>query len=85
MPDVRREAAMRRNEVLSQAIRILTEHGFMPVIEQGRHIKVRWFDGERQQQLIVPCTPSDHRALLNSRSVLKRIIRNSGMVERSAP
>jgi hypothetical protein len=77
---------MRRNELVSQAIRILTEHGFTPVVEQGRHIKVGWFDGERWQELIVPRTPSDHRALLNSRSHLRRIIRRSStMAERPAP
>jgi hypothetical protein len=68
---------MRRNELVSQAIRILTEHGFAPFVEQGRHIKVRWFDGERRQQFIIPRTPSDHRALLNSRSDLRRILRRS--------
>jgi hypothetical protein len=70
---------MRRNEVLSQAIRMLTEHGFTPVIEQGRHIKVRWFDGERRQ-IVMSRSSSDHRAPLNSRAHLSRIIRNSSTV-----
>jgi hypothetical protein len=71
---------MRRNELVRQAVQVLTAHGFTPAVEQGRHIKIRWFDGERRQQLIVSRSSSDHRALLNSLSTLRRIIRNSGAV-----
>ena len=68
----------RANELVCEAVEILTAHGFTPTVSNGRHIKIRWFDRARRFTLIVPATPSDHRARLNSRAVLRRILRANG-------
>jgi hypothetical protein len=53
-------------------------HGFVPRIpENGKHIKLRWFDAGRRYTLVISRTPSDNYARQNSRATLKRILRNA--------
>ena len=69
----------RAAELVHDAVTMLRDRGFVPTVSNGgKHTKVRWFDQGRRFTLYIPATPSDHRARLNSRAVLKRILRNGG-------
>ena len=69
----------RAAELVNDAVSLLRDRGFVPTVSNGgKHTKVRWFDQGRRFTLYIPATPSDHRARLNSRAVLKRILRNGG-------
>jgi hypothetical protein len=69
----------RTNDLVRDATELLATHGFTPIVTNGgKHLKIRWFDHGRRYTLIVPATPSDKRARLNSRAVLRRILRNGG-------
>jgi hypothetical protein len=69
----------RASELVYDAVALLRDHGLTPTVSNGgKHIRVRWFDQGRRYTLYVPSTPSDHRARLNSRAVLRRILRNNG-------
>jgi hypothetical protein len=70
----------RARELVSDARAILAEHGLTPTVDtSGRHLKVRWTDDQgRQRFLVVPQTPSGFRTRLNSRAMLRRLLRNGG-------
>jgi hypothetical protein len=69
----------RAEELVRDAITLLRRHGFSPTVSNGgKHLKVRWFDQGRSYTLIIPQSPSDHRARLNSRAMLRRILRANG-------
>jgi len=71
----------RAAELVDDAVTTLRAHGFVPTVSNGgKHTKVRWFDHGRRFTLYIPATPGDHRARLNSRAVLKRILRNGRTV-----
>ena len=66
----------RADELVDDAVSLLKSRGFTPVVSNGgRHVRVRWVDRGRRYTLYVPSTPSDHRARLNSRTVLRRLLR----------
>jgi len=70
----------RASELVHDAVTLLRDHGFVPTVcINGKHTKVRWFDQGRCYTLFIPATPSDVRARLNSRAVLRRILRTNGM------
>ena len=69
----------RATELVHDAVTLLRDRGFVPTVSNGgKHVRVRWFDRGRRYTLYVPATPSDHRARLNSRAVLRRILRSNG-------
>ena len=69
----------RAHELVTDAVALLQDCGFRPVVSNGgKHIRVRWFDQGRRYTLYIPASPSDHRTRLNSRAVLRRILRNNG-------
>jgi len=69
----------RATELVDDAVAMLRDCGFVPTVSNGgKHTRVRWFDHGRRFTLYIPATPSDHRARLNSRAVLKRILRRNG-------
>jgi len=69
----------RATELVRDAVTLLQEHGFLPTVSNGgKHMRVRWFDRGRRYTLYVPATPSDKRARLNSRAILRRILRSNG-------
>jgi hypothetical protein len=75
----------RARELVDDAVAILMANGFTPSVSNGgRHLKIRWHDHGRRFTLIVPASPSDQRARLNSRAVLKRILRANGNGGRDA-
>ena len=66
----------RARELLNDTLAILATHGFKPTVDnKGRHVKVRWNDAGRPFLFILPQSPSDPRARLNSRAVLRRLLR----------
>jgi hypothetical protein len=69
----------RATELVCDAVALLRGRGFAPTVSNGgKHIKVRWFDQGRRYTLIIPQSPSDRRSRLNSRAVLRRILRANG-------
>ena len=69
----------RTSELVHDAVTMLRDRGFIPIVSNGgRHLRVCWFDGGRRYTLFIPASPSDRRARLNSRAVLRRILRNGG-------
>jgi len=69
----------RAAELVHDAVSLLQDRGFAPTVSNGgKHTRVRWFDHGRRFTLYIPATPSDHRARLNSKAVLKRILRRNG-------
>jgi hypothetical protein len=68
----------RSEELIADALALLHAHGFVPRIqENGKHIKVRWFDAGRRYTLIISRSPGDSHARQASRATLKRILRTS--------
>jgi hypothetical protein len=65
------------NAMVDEAVTLLIERGFKPVIKQGRHYKVQWMDNGNRRMLVIARSPSDFRAVRNNRAVLRRLIRNS--------
>ena len=67
------------NEMVQEALAILTAHGCKPIVERGRrtrHIKIWWWDRSGRKRLfIAPRSPSDYRARHNARALLHRLIR----------
>jgi hypothetical protein len=69
----------RAQELIYDAIHLLRTHGFTPTVGNGgKHVRVRWFDRGRRYTLFIPASPSDRRSRLNSRAVLRRILRANG-------
>jgi len=69
----------RAEELIRDAVVLLQDRGFVPTVSNGgKHVRVRWFDHGRRYTLYVPASPSDQRARLNSRAVLRRILRSNG-------
>jgi hypothetical protein len=69
----------RAAELVHDAVSLLRDRGFVPTVSNGgRHLRICWFDSGRRYTLYIPSTPSDHRARLNSRATLRRILRSNG-------
>ena len=69
----------RAAELVHDAVVMLRDRGFVPTVSNGgKHVRVRWVDDGRRYTLYIPASPSDHRTRLNSRAVLRRILRNNG-------
>jgi hypothetical protein len=63
------------NEVLRDALGGLDAAGIKPTVSYGKHAKVSWHDATgRRLVLVVSTSPSDTRARLNSRAVLRRLL-----------
>jgi hypothetical protein len=66
-----------KNDLLDDAVEMIREAGYEPRVTNGRHHKVRWTDHQdRQHCLVVSVSPSSRRARLQSRAVLRRLLRN---------
>jgi hypothetical protein len=64
-----------RNELLEEALATVRAAGFEPSVERNRHWKVRWTDQRgRSQLLVIAFSPSDRRARMQSRAVLRRLL-----------
>jgi hypothetical protein len=67
---------MRRpsNELVRDAVKILTAHGFEPTVNTGKHIKLIWFAHGQRRMLTISKSPSDWRARMRSRMILRRLM-----------
>ena len=64
-----------RNDLLNEALEMIRAAGFEPDIAHNRHWKISWIDQRGQRQcLVVASSPSDRRARLGSRSVLRKLL-----------
>lgn len=62
--------------VLAELVSAGVEHR----VDQGKHYKVRFWVGGRQYTYVVARTTSDHRAILNARTGVRRILRDLGVL-----
>ena len=64
---------------LETLYRELNEYGIKPKTEiGGKHVHIRWSVNGHNYTYTTSCTPSDHRAMLNARSDIRRILRTAG-------
>jgi hypothetical protein len=69
---------IRANGIVRMTVDMLEARGFTPTIKNGgKHLKIRWHDGNRSFTVIVSRSPSDRRAINNARATLRKILRNS--------
>lgn len=73
------------NDHLKMAVRELTNVGIKPEIEKtnGGHTVILWEVGGRSQRIVTSSTPSDHRAGLNVRARVRRLLRDAGVYDRT--
>jgi hypothetical protein len=66
-------------ELVREAIVMLTGAGLVGDVDlDGRHYKVHWRVNGHKRSLIISKTPSGPHALVNSRTTLKRLLRQDG-------
>jgi hypothetical protein len=66
----------RRSPLVDDAVAVLSASGHAADVDlDGAHIKVRWVANGRKHLLVIARTPSDRRACANSRSALRRLLR----------
>ena len=68
----------RHNGIVRMTLDTLAAHGITPVLRNGgKHLKIRWHDGNRTFTVVISRSPSDRNAANNARRTLKRILRNN--------
>jgi hypothetical protein len=66
------------SRLVEDALAALRAQGIAATVEHGRHIKVRFTNAQGKRcLLVVAFSPSDRRAIKNSRAVLRRLLRRS--------
>jgi hypothetical protein len=64
-----------KHEILEEALSTIRAAGFEPSIVRNRHWKISWIDRRgRKQVLTVAASPSDYRARVQSRALLRRLL-----------
>jgi hypothetical protein len=64
-----------KTELLDEALIMIRAAGFTPSVTRNRHWKVSWIDRQgRTRLLVVARSPSDRRARMQSRAVLRRLL-----------
>jgi len=67
----------RANPLVLEALNTLKARGLVPCVgKRGKHIKIRWVNQGRTFLLVVSHSPSDRNSQLNSRTILRRLLRN---------
>lgn len=70
-----------RNECLVMTTRELERHGITYMLEQGgKHLRLIWIAGGKNNKTILPNTPSDWRSGYNARAQLRQQMREVGVV-----
>jgi hypothetical protein len=70
---------MARETPTTVVVAELVAVGLKYEIEQGKHVKIRFFALGRRYTYTVPNTPGDHRSMLNCRAGIRRLIRELGL------
>jgi len=69
---------MRANGIVRMTLDMLEAHGFTPTVSNGgKHLKIKWHDGNRSFTVVVSRTPSDRHAITVARQTLQRILRGA--------
>jgi hypothetical protein len=64
-----------KHDLLNEAIETIRAYGFNPCVARKRHWKVSWVDQQgRTRLLVISFSPSDYRARMQSRAVLRRLL-----------
>jgi hypothetical protein len=67
--------ARHHSDLVREAVIVPAERGFAADIDLGgNHIKGSWFQDGRKRLLIASRSPSDRRAALGSRTMLRRLL-----------
>ena len=70
----------RANGIVRMTLDTLAAHGITPVLRNGgKHLKIKWHDGNRTFTVVVSRSPSDRHAITVARQTLRRILRNGEM------
>src|SRR5262249_56088729 len=75
-----------RNACLDAAVAELDQAGIRnyQVARGGKHLQIRWsVNGGTLRMLTLPLTPSDWRSPQNTRSDLRKLLRQDGLLERN--
>jgi hypothetical protein len=75
-----------RNECLDTALEALREAGVHDhtVARGGKHLQVQWLCNGRSRFYVLPATASDVRAVANTRSGIRRMLRADGLLSQDA-
>jgi hypothetical protein len=64
-----------RNELVREAIAAVVARGFTPAVRNGgKHFKVSWVANGRRRVLVISQSPSNRKARVQSRAVLRRLL-----------
>jgi hypothetical protein len=64
-----------KNDLLNDAFITLRQAGIKPRVIRNRHWKISWVDQHgRTRLLVVAFSPSNHRARVQSRATLRRLL-----------
>ena len=67
----------RASGIVRMTLDMLEAHGFTPTVRNGgKHLKIKWHDGNQTFTVVISRTPSDRHAINNARATLRRILRN---------
>jgi hypothetical protein len=72
---------MKRNEALEESLSTLRSMGIEPEVSVGKHYKIVWKHQGKAYLHVISRTSSDHRMMANSRHLLRRTLRTSGLSE----
>jgi hypothetical protein len=65
----------RVSELVHDAVFLLRDRGLVPTVSNGgKHFKVSWVANGRRHTLVISRSPSDRRARLASRAILRRLL-----------
>jgi hypothetical protein len=70
---------VRRNPVVDAVLYELEAVGIKPTVLQNGHLKVRWSHAGHPRTCIVSGSPSDWRAPIQARAVVRRQLRADGV------
>lgn len=74
------------NEILENALNQLKSVGIEPKVwKGGKHTRIAWEHKGQYRAHTVPISPSDHRAAMNNRAQLRRILREDGLLPTTLP
>ena len=76
-----------RNDCIDAALAELEAYGIREVERAvgGKHLQLRWrVNGGPMRMYVLPLTPGDHRAALNTRAGVRRLLREDGVLTEPA-
>ncbi|MGE0056260.1 MAG: Rha family transcriptional regulator [Hyphomicrobium sp.] len=69
------------NACIEAAVAELRACNIEPTVRHGgKHVAIEWSHNGENRTFTAPATPSDHRAHLNTRTDIRRMLRNDGLI-----